>query len=106
MPTNKNLGPGIMNCDRYIEQVFHEHLLTPTYLQLSDLIANQIIINTKQLLIEAFNTHRNVLSQPEFNYFIRNFWKQHCTRIFYCMPKVHKILMKLQPVVSHVNSFS
>jgi hypothetical protein len=48
MPTDKNLGPGIMNHDTYIEQVFHEHLLTPTISQLSELIATQRINNTKQ----------------------------------------------------------
>jgi hypothetical protein len=34
MPTDKNLGPAIMNRDDYIKQCLTEHLLTPHYKQL------------------------------------------------------------------------
>jgi hypothetical protein len=36
----------------------------------------------------------------------KGFQTHHCTPIFYGMPKVHKTPMKLQPVVSCINSFN
>ena len=35
LPTDKNLGPAILNRDQYITQILSERLLTPAYLQLS-----------------------------------------------------------------------
>jgi len=60
---------------------------------------------TKQLLLNAFNTHKNLLSQPEITYFTRSFKENHRVPIFYGMPKVHKNQMKLRPVVSCIKSF-
>jgi hypothetical protein len=54
MPTNKNLGPAIMNRDTYIKQVLTEHLLTSSYLQRNSAIAASQISHTKQILIETF----------------------------------------------------
>jgi len=93
-----------MNRDLYIEQVLREHLTTPSYLQLTSENALTEINNTKQLLLNAFNTHKNLLSQPGITYFTRSFKENHCVPIFYGMPKVHKNPMKLQPVVSCINS--
>jgi hypothetical protein len=36
MPTNKNLGPAIMNHDEYIKQCLSDHLLAPNYIQLTE----------------------------------------------------------------------
>jgi hypothetical protein len=35
-PTDKNLGPALMDLDRYIKQVLQEHLLTDDYIQLTE----------------------------------------------------------------------
>jgi len=95
-----------MNRDTYITQVFEEHLLTASYTQLSEPIANQRLSNTRELLKNNFESHRHELSQPEIEYFTRSFQKHHRTPIFYGMPKVHKTPMKLWPVVSCINSFN
>jgi hypothetical protein len=105
IPTDKNLGPAIINRDAYITQVLQEHLLNPTYLQLSPEIATCRIGQTKQLLIDAFNTYKDMLTQPEIDFFMRSFKNHHRTPIFYGMPKVHKTPMQLRPVVSCINSF-
>jgi len=51
LPTDKNLGPAILNRDQYITQVLSEHLLTLAYLQLSKETAINKLENTKQLLV-------------------------------------------------------
>jgi hypothetical protein len=69
MPTDKNLGPSIMNCEAYIEQVLN--------LQLSPRTAKHQLNQTKHLLMETFNPHQNSLSQPEIDYFTRSFKNRH-----------------------------
>jgi hypothetical protein len=102
---DKNLGLAVMNRDLYIEQVLREHLTTPTYLQLTSENALFEINNTKQLLLNAFHTQKNLLSQPKITYFTRSFKENHRVPIFYGMPKVHKNPMNLRPVESCINSF-
>jgi len=46
--------------------------------------------STKQMLIDAFYKYKNLLYQPEIDYFTRSFKNHHHTPIFYGMPKVHK----------------
>jgi hypothetical protein len=104
LPTDKNLGPAIMNRYAYIKQVLTEHLCTPSYLQLNSTIAVHQIAHTKQRLIEAFQAHRHTLTQPELDFFTRSFTNRHCIPIFYGMPKVHKTPLQLRPVVSCINS--
>ncbi len=105
LPTDKNLGPAVMNRDDYITQVLKEHLLTPTYLQLSPEMASLRITQTKKLLIDAFQAHRHRLTKPETDFFTRSFNNQHRNPVFYGMPKIHKNPILLRPVVSCVNSF-
>ena len=83
-----------------------EHLLTPTYKQLTLIAAKNKLNNTRQLLVDTCNQYKNTLSQAEQTFFIRSFKNQHRTPIFYGMPKVHKTPIKLHPVVSCINSFN
>jgi hypothetical protein len=94
-----------MNRGLYIKQVLREHFTTPTYLHLTSEIALSEVNNTKQLLLNALHTHKNLLSQPEITYFTRSFKENHHVPIFYGMPKVHKNPIKLRLVVSCINSF-
>jgi hypothetical protein len=105
IPTDKNLGPSILNRDAYITQVLPEHLLSKTYLQLSEQTAHDRLAESKQRLIDTFESRRHVLSQPEISYLTRSFEEAHCIPIFYGMPKVHKTPIKMRPVVSCINSF-
>ncbi len=106
MPTDKNLGPAIMNYETYVQQVLSEHLLTPSYQLLQPNTAKNRMLHTKNLLINAFKTNKSLLSQAETIYFERSFKNHHRIPIFYGMPKIHKNPLKLRPVVSCVNSFN
>jgi len=106
MPTDKNLGPAIMNYESYVQQVLSEHLLTSSYQFLEPNTANQRLLHTKNLLTTAFYNNKHLLSTAEITYFERSFKNQHRTPIFYGMPKVHKTPLKLRPVVSCINSFN
>ena len=91
LPTDKNLGPAIMNRDLYIKQVLREHPTTPTYLQLTSKNALAEINNTKQLLLKAFNTHKNLLSQSEITYFTRSFKENIVSQSFMACQRSIKI---------------
>ena len=72
---------------------------------LSEQTAHSRLAETKQWLIDTFESHRHVLSQPEIDYFTRSFEEVHRIPIFYGMPKVHKTPVKMRPVVSCISSF-
>jgi hypothetical protein len=105
MPTDKNLGPAIMNRNEYIKQCLTEHLLTSHYRQLSNNMAMDRLNTTKTSLINNFHEYKHQLSQAEVIYFTRSLKQHHRIPIFYGMPKVHKTPMTLRPVVSCINSF-
>jgi hypothetical protein len=48
MPTDKNLGPAIMNREEYIQLCLSHHLLTPHYIQLTKTMALDRIASTKK----------------------------------------------------------
>jgi len=105
IPTDKNLGPAVLNRDDYISQLLKEHLLTPTYLKLDSDTASYRILQTARNLKNTFQKFKHLLTKPEIDFFTRSFSDSHRTPIFYGMPKVHKTPMQLRPVVSCVNSF-
>jgi hypothetical protein len=57
LPTDKNLGPAIVNYDDYVRQVLHKHLLTSSYKRLPKNTAQHKLSQTTNQLIDAFNTH-------------------------------------------------
>jgi len=61
-PTDKNLGPAVMQKDAYIKQVLNKHLLNDDYLQLTEEEAKQKISNLKLTLISLLNNSQNFLS--------------------------------------------
>jgi hypothetical protein len=104
-PTDKNLGPAIMDTDRYIRQVLQEHLLTKDYMQLPEATAKAQMDHIKNRLKTLITASHTELSKPEQLYFRRNFQLHHRTPIFYGLPKVHKTPVTLKPVVSNSSSF-
>jgi len=104
-PTDKNLGPTVLNRETYIKQTLQEHLTTKTYQQLSPVEAKKMLTNTKNSLQNIIKSNLNLLSKPEATYFQRSFNCHHRLPIFYGLPKVHKNPVSLRPVVSSVNSF-
>jgi hypothetical protein len=102
-PTDKNLGPAIMEKDTYIKQVLSEHLLTQEYRRLTAIEAKNKIIDITEHLKKLINDNRHFLSKPELTFFQRSLQAHHRLPIFYGLPKVHKTPISLRPVVSNTN---
>ena len=99
-PTDKNLGPAVLDTSHYINQVMKEHLLTPAYRQLSHLEVTRTTDNIKATLKKLIQTNLQLLSKAELTYFERSLRTYHRLPIFYGLPKVHKQPFSLRPVVS------
>ena len=103
-PTDKNLGPAILDTSSYVKQILKDHLLTKDYSQLLSEEVKHKMENLKTLLKNLLNTHKNSLSKPETLYFQRSLKLFHRLPVFYGLPKVHKSPMTLRPVVSTCGS--
>ncbi len=68
-PTDKNLGPAIMDTLSYTQQVLKEHLLTSTYKQLTVTEAKNKMEAIKTTLKLLLTGNQNLLSVPEWTYF-------------------------------------
>jgi hypothetical protein len=64
-PTDKNLGPAIMDTVSYTKQVLTEHLLTDTYKRLTPIEAKHKMETIKSYLKTLVNNHHNLLSKAE-----------------------------------------
>jgi hypothetical protein len=104
-PTDKNLGPAIMDTETYVKQVLTEHLLTKDYKKLTKESARIQLDNIKAQLKSFITQHQTSLTKEEITYFQRSYKSYHRIPIFYGLPKVHKIPMTLRPVVSTSSSF-
>ena len=106
LPSDKNLGPAIMNRKKYMEKVLTEHLLSPAYRNMPPLEANVYLSQTRKSLQSLYRTHSSKLSIAERQYFERSFTETHRNPMFYIIPKVQKQPVKYRPVVSCVKSFN
>jgi hypothetical protein len=60
-PSDKNLGPAIMDTSTYVSMALTEHLLTPDYLQISQLEAKHRMENLTQTIKKTSkNSPRNL----------------------------------------------
>jgi hypothetical protein len=103
-PTDKNLGPAIMDTNSYIRQVLKEHLLTASYSRLTAKEAKDTMDDIKIILKNLIESNLIYLSKAESTYFQRSLQTYHRLPIFYGLPKVHKTPFTLKPVVSGTNS--
>ncbi|MFN9981989.1 MAG: hypothetical protein ACK53Y_18835, partial [bacterium] len=85
-PTDKNLGPDVMDMSEYINQVLKEHLLTKDYKQLTQVEATNNMEQLKITLKELIASHSHVLSQAELTYFKRSLTNCFRLPIFYGLP--------------------
>jgi hypothetical protein len=99
-PTDKNLGPSVMDTTDYVDQILTEHLLTDTYLQLTEGEAKYRLNDIKDTLKTLLANNANNLSKSEILFFKRSLQEHHRIPIFYGLPKVHKQPVTLRPVVS------
>jgi hypothetical protein len=108
IPTDKNLGPAIMDRSGYIQRCLKDHLLNKTnYRQLSTDEARIICYNARAHLerLTIFDKKTFRPGSPSFKYFYRSLKVRGRRRPqFYIMPKVHKSPMKTRPVISCVES--
>jgi hypothetical protein len=103
-PTDKNLGPAILDTKLYITQVLKEHLLTDSYKQLSKDKAKIRMDDLRTQLKNLINENKNKLTTSELTYFQRSLLPFLRLPIFYGLPKIHKTPMSLRPVVSTCGS--
>jgi hypothetical protein len=99
-PTDKNLGPAILDTQTYIKQILQEHLLTKDYQRLSPESAKQLLRNLSTTLKSLITSNATKLTKAELTYFQRSLINHHRIPIFYGLPKVHKTPFSLRPVVS------
>jgi hypothetical protein len=99
-PTDKNLGPSVMDTKDYINLVLAEHLLTDTYLQLTGGEAKNRLNDIKATLKTLLADYASSLSKSESLFFKRSLQEHHRIPVFYGLPKVHKQPITLRPVVS------
>jgi hypothetical protein len=103
-PTDKNLGPAIMDSASYVQQILKEHLLTKDYRRLSATEAKSRMDQVKTYLKSLITDNQYNLSKAELLYFQRSLQSYHRIPIFYGLPKIHKSPVTLRPVVSGTNS--
>ena len=102
-PTDKNLGPAILDTETYVAKILSEHLLTKDYKQLTEAEAITAMSDIKTKLKNIINDNQHILSKSEFTYFKRSLLVRHRLPLFYGLPKVHKTPFTLRPVVSGTN---
>ena len=104
-PTDKNLGPAILECTVYKERCLKDHLLDrKTYRRLTALTAFQKLRDSSKQMFKLIQAYKEVLPEHELTYFERSFSIQTRIPQFYTIPKVHKTPWKTRPIVSCMNS--
>ena len=105
VPTDKNLGPAIMERSVYKRRCLQDHLLDKkTYRQLSQEDARHTLSAALSKFQDLFETYNETLPQSEAKYLYRALKQNHRIAQFYCIPKVHKTPYKTRPIVSDVGS--
>jgi hypothetical protein len=109
IPTDKNLGPAILDRSDYIERCLNEHLLnTDNYTQLNEAEASRRRDQTVRRLKELTVWNKSIFppNSPAYEYFMRSIYATSTRRPpqFYMMPKIHKIPTKNRPVISCIGA--
>ncbi len=106
LPTDKNLGPAILERSVYKQRCLQDHLLdTTTYKRLEHWEADCQMHRATKAFEHLIKTNEKSLPDTETTYFKRCFEETRRLPQFYCTPKVHKKpKWKTRPIVSCVNS--
>ena len=95
VPTDKNLGPAILERSQYMARCLSDHLLnTTTYRRLTLPESHTLRYNARAhiILAVAHAEKRKQLNHAKSTYFHRSITDKplHCLPQFYILPKVHK----------------
>ena len=106
---NKNLGPAIMERERYIDLILQEHLLDQqTYQPLEEDDARSLLREFELSVKIILQDNISRFTQDEYTYFQRGFETFQHVPQFYGMPKVHKNKSPppFRPVISQCRSIN
>ena len=99
---DKNLGPCVIETDKYIKYALEDHLnCQDTYKKLSTISAKKYMETVDKKIRFFLYKHRKILSTTETKYLRKK--TKECTDPFpklYLLMKVHKTPLKTRPVVS------
>ena len=106
LPTDKNLGPSILERSTYKTRCLQDHLSDAnTYRQLSKEEATDIMYRSFHSFENLIKEFEKTIPEHELTYFHRCFEQPRRIPQFYCTPKVHKKpLWKTRPITSGINS--
>lgn len=108
IPTDKNLGPAILDRGDYIDHCLNGHLLNnDNYVRLQEDDARKICYNARASLQRLTIQDKKLFpaESQAFKYFYRSLKVRGRRRPqFYIMPKIHKNPLKTRPVISCVGS--
>jgi hypothetical protein len=100
-PTDKNLGPAILERSEYINRALADHLEDPqTYKQLQEREATAAIASLAQTVESFFEEHNKSLTKLDQTYLYRSLDVVDPFPHFYITAKVHKTPWKTRPIVS------
>ena len=104
-PTDKNLGPAILERATYKRRCLQDHLLDQTsYQQLTPTEAEAKVQTARNILSSILTTYGQRLAPNEKTYFQRMMQLKCRLPQFYATPKVHKTPWKTRPIVSCIHS--
>ncbi|MGL5935090.1 MAG: hypothetical protein ACRCZI_05660, partial [Cetobacterium sp.] len=106
LPSDKNLGPAIMERKTYKRRCIKDHLSDEgTYRRLSQNEAAEHLQTAHASFYSLIQRNRKILPKSEYTFFLRAFEQSRRIPQFYCTPKVHKKPnWKTRPIVSCINS--
>ena len=104
-PSDKNLGPCIVERTTYINRVLHDHLLDPnTYQRLTEPEAADHIESIKYQVRTFLFTHHAAIKKTHHEFLRQSLKTKDPYSYFYVTAKVHKNPWKTRPIVSTCGS--